>query len=193
MRDLFRGTVTRTDILAVIAILGVSFAVYAAFALLVQGKQEERLAAIEDEYQQILGDYEQAKEFDEQIDELRKDTAKTDKLVADFEDRLPGRLEIRGFVRTFEALANEVNLDIELTPGNAYRDPSLPKETYPYEVTVRGDFHQISDFINRLERFKRYLKVSDLRIQEEQDGISKATFLVNTFRFVEEQTAGATG
>jgi len=59
------------------------------------------------------------------------------------------------------------------------------KETIPYEIIARGDFHEIVQFINLLERDQRYLKVSNLDIGEEIAGISEATFQLSTFRFIQ--------
>ena len=59
-------------------------------------------------------------------------------------------------------------------------------EVIPYKAITDGQFHQIVSFINMLERDERYLKISDLDIDEEIEGISKATFVLSTFRFLNE-------
>ncbi|MCP4642116.1 MAG: type 4a pilus biogenesis protein PilO, partial [bacterium] len=69
-------------------------------------------------------------------------------------------------------------------------DDQMRKETLPYKIIVHGDYHQIAGFINRLERFERYLKVSKLNIEAAKDGVSKASFELSTFRFLTE-TPGA--
>jgi Tfp pilus assembly protein PilO len=61
------------------------------------------------------------------------------------------------------------------------------KETIPYSVTARGNFHQIIQFINRLERFQRYLKVSDLNIGKEDEGVAQASFTLSTYRFIQSE------
>ena len=77
---------------------------------------------------------------------------------------------------------------------NLPRIPSARRETIPYFVTAKGNFHQIVSFINKLERFQRYLKISDLKIGKEEDGVADATFTLSTFRFIqptEPETAKA--
>ncbi|HQK75497.1 MAG TPA: type 4a pilus biogenesis protein PilO, partial [Candidatus Hydrogenedentes bacterium] len=69
--------------------------------------------------------------------------------------------------------------------------PEGAKLTIPYRIVVRGSFHDIAEFINRLERFKRYLKVSELQVGPEKDGVSEAEFTLSTYTFVENDTEGA--
>ncbi len=81
-------------------------------------------------------------------------------------------------------MANDVGLSHSLKPEAPQRDET--KETIPYSVDTFGNFHQTASFINRLERFERYLKISDLKIEEEDAGVSKASFTLSTFRFLGE-------
>ena len=104
-------------------------------------------------------------------------------LVEQFEDRLPARGEIPTLLDQFEALARDVDVNVQL--DTLPRTTDERKVTIPYNIHARGTFHQIANFINRLERFQRYLKVSDLNIGPEIAGICEASFTLSTFRFIE--------
>ena len=55
-----------------------------------------------------------------------------------------------------------------------------------YKDISVGQFLQIVAFIYMIERYEMYLKISDLDVEEEVEGISKATFVLSTFRFLNE-------
>jgi Tfp pilus assembly protein PilO len=126
---------------------------------------------------------EQARKIADDFEGLRQEMEKIQLLVSEFENRLPLRREIPRLLKEFEALADEVGLEVELETQLRVRDQR--KETIPYSIIARGDFHRVASFINRLERFKRYLKISELSVGEEEQGICEAKFTLSTFRFIE--------
>ena len=89
-------------------------------------------------------------------------------------------------------MAAEVNLTIALTPLPSVKDSARFLETIPYTVDARGTFHQVAGFVNRLERFTRYLKVSDLTMKLPKDDVSicEAEFTLSTFRFLQTGPGG---
>lgn len=187
MKEILSGTVTARDWAAVAAILGAAALIVAGYFFVIQKSQNEELAVLEAEYQQKQEDYRRAKETEEGIEDLRRDTALIKKLVEDFNERLPSESEIRSLVSTIEKLAREVNLEVEVSPKNKIDEGN--KVTYPYTVVAYGDFHEITGFVNRLEAAERYLKVSDLEIGEEKSGVAEAKFTLSTYQFVEAPRA----
>ena len=135
-------------------------------------------------------DLKKAQQLAKDIDELRAKTSETERLVQEFSDQLPSEREIATLVTQFEDIAQEVGgVDVEMRAQTAVQEG--PKLTIPYRIVVHGNFHDIADFINRLERFKRYLKVSDLDIDRQEEGVSKAEFTLSTYTFVESGTGDA--
>ena len=190
MMDVLKGSVTPKDWLAVGVILGIIAAIVAVFILFVHKRQSDALATIRAKIVDVNRDLAVARTMRDKIDELRDETAKIKNLVDDFNKRLPTQREIPNLVRQFESMANDVGLSHSLKPEAPVRDEN--KETIPYSVSTFGDFHQTASFINRLERFERYLKISDLKVEEEDAGVSKASFTLSTFRFIAEETPTAT-
>lgn len=189
MIEFLRGTVTPRDWIAVVGIVGLSAAIAAGSHFLVHQRQQEVLAAVLSEDAQVQLDLHQAQGFDSEIKTLRDQTEKIDALVSEFEERLPSGREISTLVNEFERMADEENINVDLTPLPTSTDEH--KETIPYRIKAHGNFHQISSFINRLERFKRYLKISNLYIGPEIDGRTTAQFTLNTYRFLQTTTGGA--
>lgn len=186
MLDFFKGRVTPRDILYCGIIVGVAVVLCAAYFFLLYRPALEDIAVKEQELTVVQQDLRRAREIEENIDELRREAEKWQELVNLFEQRLPTQREIPRLVETFEAISDEVGLRVELSTLPTLRDAS--KETIPYKVICRGSFHDIVTFINRLEKDDRYLKVSDLEIDEEEAGVSEASFTLSTFRFLETET-----
>lgn len=182
-QQLFRKTITPGDWGIVGAILGVTLAVGVVFYVGIYGAQLQTREQVDADIRSTLADLTTAREKQATIDKLRQEMDKTQALVNAFEDRLPSRRELTTLVAEFEELANEINLRVQVTPLEAQRDER--KVTIPYRVNAFGNFHQIASFINRLERYERYLKISDLSISEEEHGVSEAEFIMSTYRFIE--------
>jgi Tfp pilus assembly protein PilO len=138
----------------------------------------------------VQADLNVAKEAERNINALRAEASKMQELVTQFQERLPESTEIPTLLKQFEGFAGEIGLRVELSQMQRVTDAH--KETIPYSVVARGNFGQIVRFINRLERFQRYLKVSDLNIGKEKEGIAEATFTLSTFRFIEPSESAST-
>lgn len=184
MIEFLKGTVTPKDWLAISGILGVAAAIAAVFYLFVHQAKLDDLNAIQIVDTQKVADLTRARTINAQIDDLRLETAQIETLVSDFDMRLPSRREIVELLEDFQRMANSSNLKVDFSPLPRERDSR--KETIPYKIVARGDFHQIAAFINRLERFKRYLKVSNLNLARTEQGTVRAEFTLNTYRFLQQ-------
>lgn len=184
MIEFLKGTVTPKDWAAVAGILALTAGVIVAFYFVVHMPQKARVAQIKQNDLQVTQDLQQARQISAQIEQLREETEQIENIVGDFEERLPSRREIPTLLREFEAMAAEDAIDVELSPLPRSKDTR--KETVPYSIVARGDYHQVASFINRLERFKRYLKVSDLNLSPGDSGSTTAKFTLNTYRFLQE-------
>jgi Tfp pilus assembly protein PilO len=187
MLDFFKGEVTSKDWMFVGGILGATLIVFAAFYVGVYANQETALATVKGQVKKVRDDLKVAIDTEKNYKELELKSEKMNQLVKQFEERLPSEREIPGLMRRFEEIGDTLGLKLELAALPTITEPT--KETVPYKVTARGNFHQIVSFINRLERDNRYLKVSDIDINEEKDGVSEATFTLSTFRFTKPPVA----
>lgn len=188
--DWLKGTVTPKDWLAVAIMIGVTAALCIVYAVFVRSGQIERLAAVQLENQQVMRDIQEAQAKAAAFEDLQRDTDKLQELVEVFNNRLPTERELPLLISQFESLANVHNLPHRLTPLTAIRDAN--KETIPYQITTYGTFHQTVSFINSLERFERYFKISGIEFKEDKQGIQETTFELKTFRFIEtdDQASG---
>lgn len=183
MIDFLRGTVTSKDWAFVALVMGLAGLLCVLYFFLFHKPGVEQMASMTNELSEVKADLERAEETNENIDALREEANKMETLVDLFEERLPERREIPNLLAKFESLGDDIGLRVELTQMPSSMDAS--KETIPYRARVRGNFHQIATFINLLERDERYLTISDIDIGEENDGVSEASFILSTFRFVQ--------
>lgn len=194
MKEFLRGTVTPRDWMNVGVIVTIAAIIGAVFLLIVHAGQTETLAKLATEDDQVVKDLENAHKIKDNIETLRKERRDMEAVVSEFEDRLPQERDVPRLLEDFEGIAKDVGVEVNLKSLPRQEDSS--KERIPFTITARGDFHQITDFINKLEKYKRYLKISELKIGKEEAGVSEATFTLSTFRFIENLTkpaAPATG
>lgn len=188
MNELYRNAITSRDWTAVGIIVGILVIAGLGFVFVARAGQVETHEAIRAEEASVLDELAEAHRQRANIEQLREEMAKTQQLVSEFERRLPSQREITNLVTQFEALANDVNLRVNVTPLPI--ETVHPKQIIPYAIIAYGDFHQITGFINKLERHERYLKISALDIRSEEQGVSEASFTLSTYRFI--QASGST-
>lgn len=189
MIDFLKGKVTPKDWTINGAIVAVTVLICGLYWAFVYSAQQAEIAKVDVRLQDIVKQLGQARETAKHIDELRATAAKWEQLVKSFEERLPEEREIPVLLQKFESMGDKVGLSVNLSQLPTVQDQN--KETIPYKVTAKGDFHKISNFINLLERDKRYLKIEDLDIGAEDAGISTATFTLSTFRFLQQNKPDA--
>lgn len=190
MMDFFKGSVTPRDWAALAGIIGLSLILIVLFVFFVYQGQRDQIAQYNRENVTVEDDLAEARRIDANFAALQEEAKRIRELVAEFEHRLPASGEIPTLLDHFEALAKDVGVNVQLSTLPRTRDER--KETIPYEIHARGTFHQVANFINRLERFQRYLKVSDLSVGPQVAGICEASFTLSTFRFIEPSEGNAT-
>lgn len=184
MIDFFRGTVTAKDWTNVGIMVTIAALLTAVFWFFVHVPQKERLAELTRENAQKILDLEYARKLNADFASLNTQMTKIQVLVSEFERRLPLEREIPTLFKQYEDMKKEVGLEADFK--SLPRQEDATKERIPYAVTVRGDFHQILSYINRLERAERYLKVADLKIGKGEGMGIQATFTLSTYRFIEK-------
>ena len=184
MMDMMRGKVTRQDWVFVGIVLLLAALLFVGFYFQGYRKIQDTIALRNDELKEVQQELKKAQELDAGIEALREEAREMSHLVDIFEKRLPEEREIPALLGRFERLGADIGLRVQLSSL-----PTENMEVIPYRAVAVGQFHQITTFINMLERDERYLKVTDLDIGEEASGISQATFVLSTFRFISEPEA----
>jgi Tfp pilus assembly protein PilO len=188
MLDYMKGTITPKDWALNGGIFAVAVVLAVAFYFLVFTKQKEAVAVVEQDIEAVTAELNQAYYHRDNIETLREESRKMNKLVQLFEQRLPSEREITLLIQRFEDLADKVSVQVQLDALPTI--PGTRMETIPYQIKAWGDFHKIVSFVNLLERENRYFKISNLDIGPEVEGTAEAKFMLNTFRFEQKKAMG---
>ena len=104
--------------------------------------------------------------------------------------QLPDKKEIPDLLSAISTLARDSGLDILIFR----QKPETYQEFYarvPVEMEVRGTYHQVAGFLDRVGRLDRIVNVSELVVNtpeiEGNDLVLRANSRVTTFRFLGEE------
>ena len=186
MNGLFEAVITKQDRV----IVGSMAAGLVAVALLIVGfvymPQKEEIGRLDTEIAATNEELTVAKETAAKKEELEKKLEEIDRRVARFEAKLPDRKTIPKLYREFQHAARDANVVVKLIKKlDEIKTP--PRVAIPYDFEVSGSYHELATFINKLEMGERFVKISDIHIQEQERGTSDAAFRLTTYLFVQEE------
>ena len=105
------------------------------------------------------------------------------------EARLPDQREIADLLSSVAGSARGVGLDIVLFR----QKPEVPHDFYaevPVEMQMRGTYHDVALFLDRVKRLDRIVNVSDMQLKkprvEGERVILEGSCTATTFRFLDE-------
>lgn len=118
--------------------------------------------------------------------ELRDLTAELKRAQA----RLPDQREIADLLSSIAASGRAAGLDIVLFR----QKPELPHDFYaevPVQMQMRGTYHDVASFLDKVKRFDRIVNVTDINLKKpKMDGervVLDAGCTATTFRFLDEE------
>jgi len=181
---------TSRKILIILALVVLVCVLY--YFLIYQGKQDEiertskRLAELNQNYQEV-------KAASEGLEALKVEITKLDQQLMESLAQLPEEKQIASLLRSFDDLASSSGLDISQVTPNAEVARDFYSEI-PIELEVRGGYHNIAIFFDKISKLKRVINVSGLKLSEpiEENGEIKVTAncVATTFRFRRSAEAG---
>jgi type IV pilus assembly protein PilO len=121
---------------------------------------------------------------------LREDIAEVEAQFKQATTQLPEEKEIPELLRQVSNLGRDSGLEITLFRQQAETLQDLHAEV-PVEMSVRGGYHQIALFFEKVRRLDRIVNISDIGIKSPQmvDGRLQvdASFSATTYRFLTEE------
>jgi type IV pilus assembly protein PilO len=127
-----------------------------------------------------------------EIDKVEMEIEEMKKTVAGFEGRLPTDKEIPRLLNQFQKTAERSGVKYQLVKAESI----MEKELYfqiPFTVKVQGKYPEIGEFLRSLEFGDRFIRVDDIKIEEEEKGDSDASFVISTYMFVTKTEVGESG
>ena len=173
--------------LAILA--GVPLLVLVAFFLLVLGPRMARTAEMNQRIEGMLEDRARKQAETADLEERARQVAALDRDLTLAMTQLPDEKELPDLLSAISNLGRESGLDILVFRQR----PETYQQFYarvPVEMEVRGTYHQVAGFLDRVGRLDRIVNVSDIVVTdpEPEDGemLLRANTRVTTFRFLDE-------
>jgi type IV pilus assembly protein PilO len=160
-----------------------------AYYFLIVSPRVTRTVMLESHIDEMLHERD-SKEFEaSQMPERQKDVEQLDKQLKLALTRLPDEKEIPELLSSISNLGRDSGLEILV-----FRQlPETYQEFYaevPVEMQVRGNYHQVAQFLDRVGKLDRIVNVSNIVIKSpkvvDENLVLDATSRVTTFRFLSE-------
>jgi type IV pilus assembly protein PilO len=144
------------------------------------------------EIQQLAAEKADLEKKKAEIDKVEKEIEEMREAVASFEGRLPTDKEVPRLLSQFQKIAEMSGIKYHLVKA----EPIVEKDLYiqlPYSLKVRGTYPELGEFLRSLEFGDRFIRVDDIKIDEEDEGDSEANFVISTFMFITEDETSTSG
>lgn len=154
-----------------------------------KGKNEE-LNNIREERIRVEDEVARLQVKKQELDKIEAEIEQMAVTLSKLEEIIPKKREISTILRRIQQLANDSRLDvISFAPQG-----EVEKEFYsewPIPIEIRGSYHNLAIFFDRLSRFSRIFNVEDFLIkalnQQTQGATISAEFTAKTYIFREEE------
>jgi type IV pilus assembly protein PilO len=145
-------------------------------------EKKQRLRDLESQYAQLRASLQDREKLEAEIAEVESQFNKA-------KAQLPEQKEIPELLRQVSNLGRESGLEVTLFRQQTERLLDLYAEV-PVEVAVRGGYHQIAIFFEKVRLLDRIVNVNDISMKNPQmkDGQIQveASFAATTYRFLSE-------
>jgi Tfp pilus assembly protein PilO len=169
-------------IIVAIIIFGLAFFLYFK-------PQNAELKRIKAERLKVEDEVFQLQEKKKQLDKIEGELAALTEELRELEKIIPLKKEIDVILRRIQQMAFDSRLDIiRFTPRG-----EINREFYselPIPIEIRGNYHNLASFFDRLSKFDRLFNVENFSIKaltnQTEDTTISATFTAKTYMFLEE-------
>ncbi len=137
---------------------------------------------------QKKAEIQKAKDMIAKKPQLEREFQATQRLINEYQERMPGKDKIPDFLSSLTDLANEHKINvmyinpckINLSKGQVYI-------AYPIKLGIEGGYHQIARFVNALENLERFVKISRINlVSNDKNSLKHETEIyLNIFIFEE--------
>ncbi|WP_251977079.1 type IV pilus inner membrane component PilO [Salinicola avicenniae] len=122
---------------------------------------------------------------------MERQMAELDQRMQQVLRMLPGDAEVPALLDAISDAAREQQLDID----SITLRPAVTRDFYleqPFDIEVRGGYHQIAAFLARVAAMPRIVTLHDFTLKPAANGLH-LSMLAKTYRYRDEALPGATG
>jgi type IV pilus assembly protein PilO len=187
LSELLRGGSSKQQLALFIG--GVLFVLFLDWQY-VYGPKAASLAASRDEVDALRSEYNAKRAKSNARDEFAKELRQLGASVKQAEARLPDEREIADLLSSVAGSARAVGLDITL-----FRQKNESYSNFyanvPVEMTMRGTYHELAQFLDRVRQLDRIVNVGEIGIKNarvlDDTVLVDASCTATTFRFLSEE------
>jgi type IV pilus assembly protein PilO len=154
------------------------------------GPMKQEIAAQDSQLEKLQAKIQEGRAARQRLPQFREEVRRLELELDKLLRILPARLNTEDLLRRMRALAEQGDLDIlRITPGNL-SDRDFYSE-WPIKIEMRGTYHNLGMFFDRIGRFSRIINVDDLTITALDPSRSRGQtisggFTAKTFVYREE-------
>ena len=174
--------------LVVVGVLG-----YGGYTLQIEGlwKTQERL---EENLEKLQGEIVRAEAAQARLPQFEAEVALLEVELAKLLVILPPRRDVPTLLRRFRTLAEQGDFALNTFAPSQEVEKDFYNE-WPISVELRGTYHNLAEFFDRMSRFSRIFNVDKLRIRERPQSQHSITvnFVAKTFVYKEPPSLDGAG
>lgn len=164
-----------------------------AFFFLGFSPKDKEIKALNSSKTALLADISRVEATVRQLAVHKAEMKETELLFRAASMLLPEKKEIPSLLTNISGLGTNSGLEfLSFKPVN-----EIPKTFYaeiPVNITVRGPYHNVGEFLDKISKLPRVVTVSDINMgsptQSGNEMLLNTTFNLVTYRFIEPPTAG---
>lgn len=189
INDFLENQVAKWDIKIKIAILaGTIILIIAAFIFLVWNPKTKQIKQLEKQNSFLQGEIAKVEAIANQLAEHKAEMERVDLQLKAASQLLPQKKEIPSLLTNISEQGTASGLDfVSFQPA-----PEKPAEFYaeiPVNISVRGSYHQVGNFLDKISKLNRIVTVNNITMgsPQKQDGkmMLNTSFNLVTYRFIE--------
>lgn len=151
----------------------------------------ERNGALSRQIAQRKEDIERAKVGPEALGSLEEEIKQLNPQIEDYQNKLQTKADIPQMLKELNNLAEQLGIKfVSVNPQDRITQP-LPETAellvqIPIKIKLNGGYHEVGKFINNIENLSRFMKVTDLKIEQDPQNIwvHHADLVITSFGLV---------
>ncbi len=170
----------------------IAFGLIALHYYFVYDGQQADLATYQKKYETKVGEQDAKRQIAANLSSYQDKLAGTQRELEEARAKLPDSADVPQLLAQLGSHAELVGLSIEeFKPGKESRKDFVAE--IPFDLAVKGSFHEIAMFIDSVSKLDRIVNVKELKMERPQSKESKVIvdgrFKLVAYRFVRETTA----
>jgi len=148
-------------------------------------KQLEEVTKLESKEQDLKNTYETKQKKVANLDKLKEQMKEMEQSFGDMIRQLPNKTEVDALIVDISQEGLSAGLEFDLFKPRGDVSSEFYIET-PIDITVRGDYHQLGEFVSGIAALPRIVTTHNITVNKADDKLSM-TAVAKTYRALDEE------